>query len=371
MAKIHRTIEESQHLEDGTTIIPVFNTGMFATIDSEDFSYLSGYSLTFHKVRQRIRLRARLPDNSLVEIYLAQFLLKRPQGYVEYIDGNFLNNRKSNLRVVTRQQSARKMKLQKNSTSGVKGVYWRKQKNRWEVTIKYGDKITHLGSFKTLEEARAARLAAEEKYFVFQLADIPVRGIEDLSATPTKEPEIWRLSRTIDDSIHRDDGTTLIPLTQGMWAVIDTKDFDLVKYYTWSASKGTHTYYASTNTYYTSSTMERTSISLHRLLLGDPDGLVDHKDRNGLNNCRSNLRISSRIENARNSTVTWASSGFRGVSWQSNRNYWEAHITVNGTKHHLGVFQDKQDAVRARKEAEATIDPEFYVLEEDTEEDGR
>lgn len=75
------------------------------------------------------------------------------------------DNRKSNLRVATRQQNMFNSQLAKNNKSGFTGVYWSKKDKSWYSQIKYSEKTTHLGYTKTKEQAIIQRLEAELKYF--------------------------------------------------------------------------------------------------------------------------------------------------------------------------------------------------------------
>ena len=74
-------------------------------------------------------------------------------------------------------------------------------------------------------------------------------------------------------------------------------------------------------------------ISLHRLIMGCHVGdgvFVDHKDHNGLNLQKSNLRICSKAENTRNSNAPKRNtSGYKGVSWHKGNKRWRARIKVN------------------------------------------
>lgn len=89
-----------------------------------------------------------------------------PKGLmVDHIDGNMLNNTRSNLRLCTPQQNAQNRKRHRNNTSSVKGVYFHKQNRRWCADICYMGKIRHLGYYHTLEEAARARRKAEKELF--------------------------------------------------------------------------------------------------------------------------------------------------------------------------------------------------------------
>jgi hypothetical protein len=90
---------------------------------------------------------------------------------------------------------------------------------------------------------------------------------------------------------------------------------------------------------------------------------VDHIDRNRLNNHISNLRYATPTENSQNkSMMTNNTSGIVGVSFHKNNKKWEAKITVNGDKKHLGYFINKEDAITARTNAEIQYFKEFRAI---------
>lgn len=95
----------------------------------------------------------------------------------------------------------------------------------------------------------------------------------------------------------------------------------------------------------------------HRLAVAfsfneEPIGEVDHIDGDRLNNSLLNLRMVTRQENQRNSTIrTDNQSGFCGVYWDKDREKWRAGIRVDNKTIYLGIFNKKDDAIKARKEA--------------------
>lgn len=86
----------------------------------------------------------------------------------------------------------------------------------------------------------------------------------------------------------------------------------------------------------------------------------DHIDRNPLNNRRSNFRPATNSENSRNSSLSSRNtSGIIGVSWIKDKQEWLAQIGFNNTNHRIGSFVVKEDAIRARLEAEAKYHGDF------------
>lgn len=86
-------------------------------------------------------------------VYLHRILLNAKKGqYVDHINGNPLDNRRSNLRICTNQQNTSNSKIRSNNKTGVKGV--RYCKGKYIAQINIGGKSKYLGTFKTLEEGK-------------------------------------------------------------------------------------------------------------------------------------------------------------------------------------------------------------------------
>ena len=83
---------------------------------------------------------------------------------IDHIDGNGLNNKWDNLRNVDCKENSRNQKIRKTNTSGVMGVYWNKQNQKWNPRIRVDDQLKHLGYYSDFNDAVAARKNAEVKY---------------------------------------------------------------------------------------------------------------------------------------------------------------------------------------------------------------
>lgn len=101
---------------------------------------------------------------------------------------------------------------------------------------------------------------------------------------------------------------------------------------------------------------------LHSVLL-EKDGqdlYVDHRDRNRLNNRKTNLRIATPSQNGMNKNIrSNNTSGRVGVHWSASNNKWCAMICDNGKHTNLGYFDDFDDAVACREAAEQERFGEF------------
>lgn len=137
------------------------------------------------------------------------------------------------------------------------------------------------------------------------------------------------------------------------WFYFDMDDYNTIKDYCWWVSMvGTkRTYHCLCSR----TKDDKKTLIMHRLLgYFDPD----HNDGNSLNNRRYNLIIRSRSENTQNCKLRCNNtSGVCGVSWNKQRNKWEAHIRVDGKNKHLGLFINKEDAIIARLKAET----KYYI----------
>lgn len=85
---------------------------------------------------------------------------------IDHIDGNRLNNQKSNLRFCTNTENCRNQKVQtRPKTSKFKGVNLIKATGRWRATLKFNKKFFHLGTFASQSDAANEYDWAATKYF--------------------------------------------------------------------------------------------------------------------------------------------------------------------------------------------------------------
>lgn len=131
----------------------------------------------------------------------------------------------------------------------------------------------------------------------------------------------------------------LLALTKGYFATIDDEDYERVSNHSWCIDEHKNTLYATTR-------FKRKKIYLHRFLTNPgPGQVVDHKDGNGLNCSKSNLRLCSQSENLYNKKKkSGTSSKWKGVYWYKRNGKWKAQITRDGRITHLGYFDNEADA---------------------------
>src|SRR6185369_17658976 len=106
-------------------------------------------------------------------------------------------------------------------------------------------------------------------------------------------------------------------------------------------------------------------VQMANFIMGDPPSghFWDHKDHNGLNNQRENLRLATSQQNAANRVNTGKTqSGYKGVARYKRHQKWAARIKVNGRLIFLGFFDKKEDAARCYDQAAIEHFGEFAGL---------
>jgi hypothetical protein len=136
-------------------------------------------------------------------------------------------------------------------------------------------------------------------------------------------------------------------------AKVDDEDLDLVSAYRWYPRPGRGVVYAQ-------AAIRRpdgkwTTIFMHRMILAAPPLIgVDHRNHDGLDNRRANLRLATQTQNLGNSRIrSDNTSGHKGVYWDRWNGKWRAEIKANGKRFHLGRFVDLDDAANAYDRAAA------------------
>jgi len=150
------------------------------------------------------------------------------------------------------------------------------------------------------------------------------------SATRPPDPAVWKPKRNIPR----------IPLGDGLFATVDRADYEEIRKYRWYATRRGHTIYATC-------LKNGRAVYMHRMVMRPRSGyIVDHKDRNGLNNCRDNLRVCTRRQNQANRGPCGGTSRFVGV--YRHKDKWVAEIRSHGRYYYLGLFDDEVEAAKAR-----------------------
>lgn len=139
--------------------ITTYRKGIVETlIDTEDLpkliSYGQRWSLFTETEHHRYATSMREIEGKRKFVALHRIILDAPKGLlVDHINGDTLDNRKSNIRIVTPSQNQFNRRIQKNNTSGVPGLRWRESKNRWEACIMFNRQCVYQKHFKEFSDA--------------------------------------------------------------------------------------------------------------------------------------------------------------------------------------------------------------------------
>lgn len=154
---IERNTKRNSYNLDGEYGIGYTEKGEEFYFDLEDYDKIKDYCWRISKygyvVNQKVRLHRLIMNNP------------NKNFDVDHINHNLLDNRKQNLRVVTKSQNQMNRMLSKNNTSGVTGVSYSKERCKWVSYIGENNNILTLGYFSDFDEAVKSRLKAEENYF--------------------------------------------------------------------------------------------------------------------------------------------------------------------------------------------------------------
>ncbi|MBY4730781.1 HNH endonuclease [Cupriavidus pauculus] len=152
----------------------------------------------------------------------------------------------------------------------------------------------------------------------------------------------------------------ILKTAKGVEFKVSPEDYERVSAHAWYVNeKG---YVMRSETY---ATGKRRPVRLHRFILGvshDDDVLVDHENRDKLDNRRGNLRVCTPAQNNHNAGLVRANtSGFKGVC-PSGTGSWRVQIGFGGDRIHLGYFEAPELGAHAYNKAAIQLHGEFAVL---------
>lgn len=152
-----------------------------------------------------------------------------------------------------------------------------------------------------------------------------------------------------------------IPLTKGRFAIVDDEDYERLIAHNWQAMEIKGKVYACRRKSGRGSPKEL----MHRqiLNLNDSNVLCDHRDGNGLNNQKENLRTCNQAQNLMNRGANKNSStGIKGVFMNNTGTRWRAYIGFKGKMKYLGSFRTPLDAATAYNTAAKELHGDFAQL---------
>lgn len=161
--------------------------------------------------------------------------------------------------------------------------------------------------------------------------------------------------------MEKQDDFKLIELNKGVFTKVDAEDYDYLNQWKWYLLKSKCNYYA-----IRTSRPDNKLIQLHRVVIKAKKGeIVDHINRDKLDNRKCNLRICTISQNNQNSKLNKINkSGFHGVSWHKRVKKYVSQIACNNKKIHIGYYTCKKDAAKAYNAAAIKFHGEFAKLNE-------
>jgi hypothetical protein len=154
--------------------------------------------------------------------------------------------------------------------------------------------------------------------------------------------------------------TVEVQLTRGMVALVDDADWPQVDAYKWHAVE------ARPGIFYAETRLRnaRCPLRMHRFLLDAQTGqVIDHRNHNGLDNRRGNIRFCTITQNNQNQKLSRRNTtGYKGVSWHSQAQKYQVFISLDGRNRNLGLFSDVIEAAQAYDRAAQGLYGEFASL---------
>lgn len=159
-----------------------------------------------------------------------------------------------------------------------------------------------------------------------------------------------------------------IILTKGKIALVSDEDFEYVNQWKWCTHVGKSGFYAKRNIHFpkdeNGKRLQKT-IFMHSIIGNRIGiiGIIDHKDRNPLNNTRDNLRSSSNSQNGANrKSKRNSTSQYLGVHLQSKYNKWIASMTYEKKIVYIGCYSKEEEAAKAYDEKAKELHGNFANL---------
>ena len=162
--KKHKMTPNPVVFDDKCAYIYITGRSEPSIIDKEDYDKVKNYR--WKKYQENYAYARKTFNKKKTITYLHRLVIDAKEGFdVDHINGNPLDNRKCNLRVVTHQQNCFNRKPNSRNKTGTSGVYWNNRRGEWASCIGIDKKRKFLGYFKNLEDAINARKDAEIKYY--------------------------------------------------------------------------------------------------------------------------------------------------------------------------------------------------------------
>jgi dCMP deaminase len=342
----------------------------------------------------------------LLHRYIIIEILKQTvnEGYVvDHINNNKLDNRKENLRIISKSDNSRNKIKKKNATSKYYGVFYHKKENKWRTSINYNNK-NYIAIYDNeihaayhydlwlqkynLITSKSNNIEKPEDFIEYEKKiikkpypkginkhgnkyritislvnkikkhvdtstdlDDAIKILNDSNITKNNNKLLIQEFKVKFNKIKNDDGNYIFTI-KNKTIIIDKDMYTLMYKHTWSIVNN----YVKTN----NKLLTRMVMNCNE---NDNNLVVDHINGNTLDNRKCNLRLITQAQNTLNqSSSKNSSSKYIGVYYHKISKKWASSIGINGKPIHLGVFDREQDAALARDYATKTYYKEFGRL---------
>jgi len=139
-----------------------------------------------------------------------------------------------------------------------------------------------------------------------------------------------------------------IKLTRGQYALVDPEDFERLNQYKWHCTHFGYAIRAARNK--SGKGSRQVAVYMHKLVCPVPEGaIVDHINRNPLDNRKANLRPATQKQNVWNRKFVrkGGRTHYNGIRWDKNREKWQVRLAINGRRESFGYYADEVEAARA------------------------
>ncbi len=283
--------------------------GQVALVDDCDYEYLMQWKWYAQRVDNGFR--------AVRTIYMHTVIaecMDIDARYLDHIDQNPSNNQRSNLRGATNSQNGHNRGHNKNSKTGVKGVYFHKKSGKYEAQITVEGKKHWLGLFNTTSEAEKVVVAKREEL------------VGEFACHSYQTAKVKGVVREIE-------------LTQGQVALVSGCDYEHLMKWKWRAQWHHSGFRAVRTVFMYQVVAERMGINAR---------CIDHIDQNPLNDRRSNLRAATVSQNGHNRGCNKNSkTGVKGVFFDKASGNYKTQIMVEGKQYYLGIFATLEEAKKA------------------------
>jgi deoxycytidylate deaminase len=341
----------------------------------------------------------------LIHRYIIIEILKQTitEGYViDHINNNKLDNRKENLRLITRSDNSRNRSKKNNATSKYYGVFYHKEK-KWRASIVHNnkqivatydneihaayqydlwvsrynltasksnniEKPLHFIEYEMKKDTKKYPKGINKHGKKFRITislvgrikkhvdssnnlDNAIKILKDTNITKNNNELLIQELKVKFNKVKNNDGNYVF-IVKNRHIIIDKDIYPLMYKHTWFIDKN----YVKTNNQLLSRMIMNCSNFNDNLI-------VDHINGNTLDNRRCNLRLITQTQNALNqSSSKNSSSEYIGVYYNKKNKKWTATIGIDGKSTYLGTFNREQDAALARDYATKKYYKEFGRL---------